>query len=533
MCKSNGRNSQLASQSLKAQSRSFVNQPSCPFPAPGSGQRGTLQLVSLAASLVMLAEAFSPFESALAAEPQAPATSSQLMSDSNPKPASSDAHTLVAMVPDSSTRTSDVLTRKILLDEIALEKFNLNYRLQTGKVDRWKGTRYFLLQEANIAMLDGGFIATVAERSKHLSSPQHANIVTLEHALIPRIVGPFLAVSSSLLELGIDGWHDHKLNKTEFSPVTAKEHVISLRAEIDRLLKEREAAVQQEQSDPANVSSRVQAAEGEVLRDARDLSLAEFERFHIGASKFSAFEKSLYALNIASMGTLASAEIIPMVAAYQRDGSLDGPAAVLAIIVGSVFMATPIVGRSIGKLAGIRDKHFLKECSGDVVARDMAKLDADRDRLKQLCQASGSNETEAGATARLAVYESQGKNFRDRLEAASNELKAGRRVATQNVLSGALVGGSVIGAESAISVAGFHYATNARRFNTLADAGSITIVGALSYAGLDNLRIHTQAELNKRKLSRKGLLPRQALEGRLKELDEIEATLKKSPGATQ
>ena len=312
----------------------------------------------------------------------------------------------------------------------------------------------------------------------------------------------------------------------------AKEHVIAQLSEIDQLLKEREAVVQQEQSDPNNTNARLAAAESDVLKDSRDLSLAEFERFHIGAKKYGAFQKSLYALNIATMGTLGPAEILPLVAAYQRDGSVDEPAAVLAIIVGGLFMATPIVSRSIGKLAGDRDRRSLASCTGDVVTRDITKLDADRDRLKQLCQASGNSglESTSGAAARLAVYDSQGKGFKERLDKAASELRAGRRVTTENVITGTVVGGTVVGAESAIACAGFHYATNARRFNTLADAGSIAIVGALSLDALNNLRNYTKAELNRHQLSRKGQLPNQALEGRLKELDEIEAALKRAPG---
>lgn len=168
-----------------------------------------------------------------------------------------------------------------------------------------------------------------------------------------------------------------------------------------------------------------------------------------------------------------------------------------------------------------------------MVTTDIAKLDADRDRLKQLCQASGNSGLEfaAGAAARLAVYDSQGKSFRDRLDTAANELRAGRRVTTENVITGTFVGGTVVGAESAIACAGFHYATNVRRFNNLADAGSIAIVGALSVDALNNLRNYTKAELGSHKLRRKGLLPSQAVEGRLKELDDIETALKRSPGA--
>ena len=469
-----------------------------------------------AAALLVLSQTFLPLESARAAEAQ---------------PAADKDHSLVALAQDQSTKDSDVLTRKILLKEIELEKFNLNYRLQTGKVDRWKSNRFFLLQEANLVLLDAGFITTVAERSKHIRSHQHVNIITIEHALIPRIIGPFIAVGSSVLELGLDGWRDHSLKRSGFSPSMAKEHVISLRSEIDRLLQERDAVVRRELSDSNSNDARIVVAEGDVLKDSRDLSLAEFERFHIGAKKSGAFEKSAQIINAGTMGLLGAAEIIPLVAAHKRDGSIDGPATVAAITVGGLFMVTPLALRAFSKMVGKRDKRYLADCSGKVLTTDISKLDADRDHLKQLCL-TGNNAPESGATVRLALYESQGKNFRDRLETASNELKAGRRIATENVIAGAMVGGSVIGSEAAAAVAAFDYPTNGRRFNVLSDACSIGIVSGVSLFALENLRIHTQAEVNRHKLASKGQLPSQILEARLKELEGVESVLKQAPGTS-
>ena len=177
MCNSKECNSRLASHSSFRARHKSIGQFQWPFASSGSTEAARdsrpFQLAACAAAFILLAETFLPLESARAA---------------NPQPPSANTPSLVALSADNSTRNSDVLARKILLDEIALEKFNLNYRLQTGKVDRWKGTRYFLLQEDNVVMLDAGFIATVAERSAHLGSPQNVNILTLEKALIPRII---------------------------------------------------------------------------------------------------------------------------------------------------------------------------------------------------------------------------------------------------------------------------------------------------------------------------------------------------------
>ena len=301
----------------------------------------------------------------------------------------------------------------------------------------------------------------------------------------------------------------------------AKEYVISLRRQIDQLLQQREATVCKETDSFTSSNAKSLQAEGVVLKDIRDILISEFERFHIGVNKFNAFEKSLYVLNASSMGVLSAAEIIPLVAAHRRNPRLDGPAAVLAMITGGMIVATPIVGRVVGKFAAARDRHNLDESMKEVVTTNMEKLDTHRKQLAQLSQSCQST-----ASSRLAIYESQMKGFRERLDRANEELRSGRRVASQNILAGALVGGTVVGSEAVIACAGFHYPYNARRFNVLVDSGSIGIVGALSFAMLDNLRIHAQTEVNRSKLKRQGQLPEQALKSRLSELTTLEGTLK-------
>ena len=418
------------------------------------------------------------------------------------------------------SESCDDLTKRIIAKEIELERFNLNYYQETTKTDRFKSSRYFLLQETNLGLLNGGFLASVAERSKHISSPQRINIVTLEHALVPRIIGPFIGMSASLLELGLDEWRDYKIGKTAFSPQKATSYVLALRAEIDELLHKREDAARVESNDFTSENAKTLSTEGAVLKDIKDLLVIEFERFHIGTRSFNTFEKSLYVLNASTNAILAGAEIIPMVAAHRREGKLDGPAAVLAMIVGGMFVVTPLAGRAIGKISALHDKHSLEQTFGGEVSCSFENLSVDESHLAILNPTS-----ETALTSRLAIYESQSKCLRERLDVASAELRAGRRIAAQNVLAGALVGGTVIGSESAIACAGFQYPNNARRFNVLADAGSIGIVGGLSIAMLDNLRIHTQAELNKSKLKREGELPSQTIKARLAELAKLERAL--------
>ena len=437
-------------------------------------------------------------------------------------------HLLIAT--DEQGLNSEALSKQILLKEIELERFNIHYSLETSKSSRWKHWRYFCLQEADASLTDAGFITVLSERAKHIRSPQKICLHTIETGVVVRTIAPWFGIAASTSELGLDFWRDHQLSKLGFSPAAAKAHVITLRHEIDQLIKDRDALLQQEQASNTQ-GADMEMAEGEVLKDIRDLSLVEFERFHIGSRRYRAFEKCLYLLDITNNSILAAVNLVSLEAVRKRQAKLDGPVGALAVVYGSIGVLTPVVALSLRKLVGDYDKRSLAACTGGLQTREVTKLDADRDRLRQLCQAHDKEnmDTACGTIARLGMYESHSKTFRDQLATAQKEIRAGNRAATMNLIAGSIVGGSIIGAGAVIATAGYHYPTNARRFNTLVAAGTTAVVGGVSIVVLDNVRIQVQNEINRHRLARKGLLPAQALTARLKQLDEIESTLKKTP----
>lgn len=467
--------------------------------------------------LLFFVQTILPFESARAAESQS--YTAVLSATADPS-------------PEDVMQSRETLSRQILLKEIELERFNINYRMETGKADRFKHWRYFLSQEASACLTNAGFITIAAERARHINSPGKLNLLTIENGVVVRIVAPFIGMAGSALELGINSWRDYELHRSGFSPQIAKHHVLALRAEIDRLLNERDALLAAGPERPEqSTHADMEKAEGAVLGDIRDLSLVEFERFHIGSRKYKAFERSLYVLDMTNDAILAAINFVSLHAIRTRQAKLDGPVGAMAIVFGGIGIFTPILSRSIGKAVALYDKHFLAACRDNIQTREVAKLDADRERLRELCHSfdAANPGVTCGTLARLGVYESHSKTFRDRLAQAEKEVKAGNRAATENVLAGALVGSSIVGAGAAIATAGYHYPTNARRFNTLVAAGSISVVAGLSLAVLDGVRIQVQNEIVRHRLSRKGLMPSQALQERLRQLDDIEASLKKKP----
>ena len=147
----------------------------------------------------------------------------------------------VTVEPTATLPQIDSLTRQILLKEIELERFNLHYKMEAAKQGRWKGWRYSFFGETNAMMgLTGGIIGT-AERGSHLRSPKAVHTSMQENACTIPQIGAWIGAGAALLEFGINEWHDFKAMEHGFSPRAARAHVNALKADIDKLLAERDA----------------------------------------------------------------------------------------------------------------------------------------------------------------------------------------------------------------------------------------------------------------------------------------------------
>lgn len=420
------------------------------------------------------------------------------------------------------------LTRQILLKEIALEKFNLNYRLNAAKQGRWKGPRYALMIEANNAMgITGGIIGTV-ERGRHLHSSQRVSRAIQQQANFIPAIGNILATSAAIVEFNINTWHEFLAWHKGFSPGQATRHVLGLKAEIDRLLAERDALVKADSN-----ASRAQAEmlEGKVLRDLRDLSMLEFERFHVGARRTIAFQQAQYLFDMCKYSTNSVGFYLAYLALHRRDRAYNQRAGFLFDVSGALTVAGPILSRAFGAMAaeytryGLRHKHI-----NDVETRQVAVLQQDQTALESAMRNQVDN-TEVDVDA-AAVYGDRTKRFQDQLDATAKERAKGRLTATQNVGSGIYVGGSKIASGVLFTILGHKRyrkgnkdQTASRVTNHLLFASGVIGLQASSFSFADTLRIQVQSEIARHKLAVAHRLPAELMAARLKQLDALEAKL--------
>lgn len=156
----------------------------------------------------------------------------------------------VSMGPSELENKIDNLTGRILLKQIELERYSINYNQGVAKQGRWKGWRYALFQEGNYALGLSGGIISVWNRGSHIHQPKKVRLHPQEAANYIPMIGGIIGASAAGLELGINQWHEIETHKNGFSPKQARKKVQGLKDEINAMLDERMQLVRVEESDP-------------------------------------------------------------------------------------------------------------------------------------------------------------------------------------------------------------------------------------------------------------------------------------------
>ncbi len=438
------------------------------------------------------------------------------------------------VTPLEAVTQVDVLTSKILLKEIELQRYNLHYTLEVAKQGRWKGWRYAFFQEINSGMGLSGSIISVANRGQALHKPSRVRLRSQLTANYVPMIGSIIGAGAAAGEFGINSYHEVMARAHGFSPAAAVRKVTGLQNDIDTMLAKRESLMRLEGSDPSLQGHVVvDEVEGRILKDVRDQSIQEFERYHIGARKTIAFQQSQYLFDVAKNTTNAIGCNWAYLSLINRHRIWNGRAGVMFTISGQLTCFAPILSRLIGKGYGEFTKLGMKNLSKEAKQTDIAKLSADLDDLEAILKArQASNPEVASAVEMQGNYDSHERVFTDEIRAAEKKVNASKLTATQNIGAGLFVGGLKTASGVLFLVPGFnpnYNRNNARSSqvtNDLLFTSGVLGLPAGVFSMLDTLRIQVQGEINRHKAAKAGKLPGQIATARLKELDQMELRLK-------
>lgn len=422
-----------------------------------------------------------------------------------------------------STDFQDIkqITFKILLKEIELERFNIDYRKHANVQGRWRGPRYYLSQAGNNASTMAGLFDAVAIREDDRPSR-----IALENSFVPQMVGQLVAASGSATELAVNKFHDRQAKKLGLDSKAALKKARRFKADIDALLEERARLIADGAGRISQQDLALLAAEEKVLFSLTRLSLHEFVQFYAGTRRFRWFQDSLYVMDIAKNLVGATGNIVAIEGLKRGQPTFVGHAGVLVLTSGALIAANPVLSRGVGKMAGALSRRQCRDLLLDDCEQVKASLDNDLEVFsRQLKQAQGETELAQELADILAVHREQCNMIRLKSRQAERELRKGTRSATENVLAGLVVGSTKVTLGICALVAGYHHYDSPRRSNQLLQDGSL-VYGIGNAIGLaESTRIQLRNEFERHKFKRERRLPGQIYEDNLETLDRIEQSL--------
>jgi hypothetical protein len=431
----------------------------------------------------------------------------------------------------------DTLTRDILRDEIKLSKFNLNYRLNAAKQGYWKGWRQFFLREAGLGLSEANLIKNIEYRGRHLHHPARNRRPVLANGInLQSTLSFFFSGSSDIIELGYNLYDSAVSWRKGFSQTQARKFAAGLVANIDKKIAERDAAIRQEPASDAE-TAQLQGLEGKVLADLRDMSIAEFERYHMGASRVLARENSFYLLDGARCALGVTGGFLASNSITRGHPRMNGTTAIMSIIVSGMIMIDPILARLAGNAAAAWDARSMHQNGLPAIAASN-KLHADFGEMKSFASAQRTSEKPEvlASISRVDHYDANEVFYTSEVVKNAAAIRRGNRAAIQNMGMGLVVGGTRLtsGILPAFAADTHDHSRsktvpplirNSRITNEYSYTGSMVYLPGVSIAILDSWRIRLTGELNYWRQKRNHTLPAQVIRARLAQLDQMEAKI--------
>lgn len=449
------------------------------------------------------------------------------------------------LAPDANSRIV-ALTNEALLKEIELIKLNTNFRMSTTEKGRAKPWRVFLYNMAGSAVATAGITTIAAERWRTWQRPATASRNTLQAGPTMLLISHSIMTGGVLLEAALDLINDHKQHTKGLDAKATKKRAIELRDAIDQKLTERDSVL-------ASLSEQDRAiatAEGLVLKDIRNMALAEYAQFHVRSAKRKAARNFSY-LNGFSAATTGGylGSLCGLLAVAERNPRLAGPAGIGFTISGANIATGPLLGRATAYLAGKATKSRINRELGTFAP---AQLQDHFSLLKQ-----NSLRDDPGLNTRLAIYEEADDIFKRQAQMNAAEKKKADKEFMERCFYNAIIGGTKMGWGIQLANAGYGFHAGptpkaptlpvkvagkpvnvqvgralkspGQLFAKRVAQGSTTYIPGTSLWMIDTVQARTRGEMDVYTMGSQDALPHQKLKARMSKLENMETKLKGGP----
>jgi hypothetical protein len=413
------------------------------------------------------------------------------------------------------------VTKKILLVGIELERFSLNFRMESARQPKFRRLRYFLAQETGAACGLAFEVVGDDQFGKGRRRPLQVSKPALHGALATAMTGSIIAGSGSCLELGSNLLQSIKNKRHGYDHRTANKYVVAKLKEIDQLLAQREAIVASHSDIPGYERAVV---EGRILHEMRNCFVNEYSHFNADTASYLAFQNLFFLLNASynAVGAVGAG------VAYKAVNTprLNGPANILFIVSGGMAAVSPLVSSLGGKLVRKQASDSLAKELIEKPNFDAGAFAAQCKKLEELPPVGeGSLIPSLPATQRLALYTQSDDLFQKQIESETKTMRKLEKVAVQTSLLGPVIGGLLM-TQGILGTYGYYnYTIRPRKQINQYFYGSVVGTVGTSMAVVGNAAWLLSSYSYEHRLSKKKELPVQLIKERLEHLDDVEKTV--------
>jgi hypothetical protein len=409
------------------------------------------------------------------------------------------------------------ITKRILLESIALERLSLEYRKKSVHHSRLNKYIFFGTQEAGAATGLAFEATAVQQFGRARKRVLDLEPDTLGNGLRAVEIGSILSASGSgyMLSANLAKYVQSRRQgkDTDSTNKAVRAHF----KEIDRLLTERQALVEANNADPIYARAII---EGKVLVALRRCFIDEYCQFSANTKSSAATENLFFLLN-------ASYNILGAVAAEVGYKSLtkphlNGTSNILFTVSGAMAAVAPLICAAELKLYR---KHLLASQQRQFgTSHDQTEaLPVLRKQLEDLSTATQQSPS-ANSTERLSIYSQAGDLFEKQLNNEVKTMQQLNKVALQNSIAGPVIGSLLMTQGIAGTRGYYHYFPRhvRKQFNLDYQAAICGTVGT-SMALLGNASWLVASLVYEHHLKKHKRMPEQLIDQRLEHLREVES----------
>ncbi len=410
------------------------------------------------------------------------------------------------------------LTNQLLLKEIELERYYIQYRITGSKEPKYRRLRFFLLQQtAGSAALASNLINLI-ESGEHLSTPDNVSQAVFKGSSRLGLTSTVVGGSASAIELGANGAIALKNKCNHNDPATARRTVMQCLGAIDRLADRRDDLIRQFHAGQAH---DMFVEEGRLLKTFRNWCVYEFVDVYSDIKSYQGSANVFYAVDIAAYATSYASYLIALKSF--NNPRLAASSVHHGAVCDSLFVVeAPTTTYAYNRLYNYYWKRISRDLNENPKdAEDNAKVEMVK--LERLAAMADDSELQflGHIASRLAVYAFWSTRYDKYIDKRMGDMRRIAKIALQSNLSGPLLGLTGLTADVENEFGVYRYRNNTYMQNALVFAGSVTsAVGGVASVGLTGWWFADELT-HQRDSKQRNILPEQLLKERLRTLDVL------------